>query len=145
MAGLLVFLYNGRVEVDSNAVENLMRPVKLNVKNALFAGHDEGAHGWGRIASLIETCKLNGVEPYAWLKSTLEKIAAGHPHSCIRELLPWNFSSASSWLHGGPVVGKVGRSYRLPAIRVAPSATGSATRWKQLPGFRRLRRLPVSP
>ncbi len=65
-------------------------------KNALFAGHDEGAHGWGRIASLIETCKLNGVEPYAWLKSTLEKIAAGHPHSRIRELLPWNFSSASS-------------------------------------------------
>ena len=94
--GLLVFLYDGRVEIDSNAVENLMRPVKLNVKNALFAGHDDGAHGWGRIASLIETCKLNGVEPYAWLKSTLEKIAAGHPHSCIRELLPWNFSSASS-------------------------------------------------
>ena len=94
--GLVVFLYDGRVEMDSNAVENLMRPVKLNAKNALFAGHDEGAHGWGRIASLIETCKLNGVEPYAWLKSTLEKIAAGHPQARIRELLPWNFGSASS-------------------------------------------------
>ena len=44
---------------------------------------------WGRIASLLETCKLNGVEPYAWLKGTLEKVAAGHLQSRIRELLPW--------------------------------------------------------
>ena len=59
-----------------------------DAKNALFAGHDEGAAAWGRIAGLIETCKMNGVEPYAWLKSTLEKIAGGHPPSRIRELLP---------------------------------------------------------
>ena len=77
--GLLVFLYDGRVEIDSNFVENLIRPVKLTAKNALFAGHDEGAAGGGPIASLIGTCKMNGVEPYAWLKSALEKIAAGHP------------------------------------------------------------------
>ena len=89
--GLLVFLYDGRVEIDSNFVENRIRPLKLTAKNALFAGHDEGAAGWARIASLIETCKMNGVEPHAWLKSTLEKIAAGHPQSKIHELLPWNF------------------------------------------------------
>ena len=65
-------------------------------KNALFAGHDEGATHWGRIGSLIETCKMNGVEPYAWLKSTLEKTAAGHPPSRLRELLPWNFDPAST-------------------------------------------------
>ena len=94
--GLLAFLHDGRVEMDSNFVENRIRPVKLTAKNALFAGHDEGAAAWGRIASLIETCKRNGVEPYAWLKSTLEKIAGGHPQSCIRELLPWNFDPASS-------------------------------------------------
>ena len=94
--GLLVFLYDGRVEMDTNFVENRIRPVKLTAKNALFAGHDEGAAAWGRIASLIETCKMNGVEPYAWLKSTLEKIAAGHPQSRIRELLPWNFDPASN-------------------------------------------------
>ena len=82
--GLLVFLYDGRVEIDSNFVENLIRPVKLTAKNALFAGHDEGAAAWGRIASLIGTCKMNGVEPYAWLTNTLEKIAAGHPQSRIR-------------------------------------------------------------
>ena len=77
--GLLVFLYDGRVEIDSNFVENRIRPLKLTAKNALFAGHDEGAAAWARIASLIETCMVNDVEPYAWLKSTLEKIAAGHP------------------------------------------------------------------
>ena len=93
--GLLVFLDDGRVEIDSNFVENRIRPVKLTAKNALFAGHDEGAAAWGRIPSLIETCKMNAVEPYAWLKSTLEKIAAGHPQSCIHELLPWNFEPAT--------------------------------------------------
>ena len=75
---------------------NLMRPVKLTAKNALFAGHDEGAHAWGRIASLIATCKLNGVEPYAWLKGTLEKIAAGHPQSRVHEPLPWAYSATSN-------------------------------------------------
>ena len=63
--GLVVFLHDGRVETNSNFVENRIRPVKLTAKNALFAGHDVGAAAWGRIASLIETCKLNGVEPYA--------------------------------------------------------------------------------
>ena len=82
--------------MDTNFVENRIRPVKLTAKNALFAGHDEGARAWGRIASLIETCKVNGVEPHAWLKGTLEKIAAGHPQSKIDELLPWNFEPASS-------------------------------------------------
>ena len=93
---MVVFLYDGRVEMDTNFVENRIRPVKLTGKNALFAGHDEGAAAWGRIASLIETCKMNGVEPYAWLKSTLEKIASGYPQSRIRELLPWNVDSASN-------------------------------------------------
>ena len=89
--GLLEFLHDGRVEIDSNLVENRIRPLKLTAKNALFAGNDEGAQAWARIASLIETCKMNGIEPYAWMRSTLEKIADGHPQSKIRELLPWNF------------------------------------------------------
>ena len=82
--------------MDSNRVENLIRPVALNRKNALFAGHDEGAAAWGRIASLIETAKLNGVNPHAWLKATFEAIADGHPNSRLDELLPWNFASLSS-------------------------------------------------
>jgi transposase len=89
--GLTVFAEEGRVEMDSNLVENQIRPLALTRKNALFAGHDEGAQSWARIASLIGTCKLNGVEPYAYLKATLEAIARGHPQARLDDLLPWNF------------------------------------------------------
>lgn len=89
--GLQVFLDDGRVEIDSNAVENRIRPVALTRKNALFAGHDEGGKAWGRIASLIETAKLNGVEPFAYLTTTLQAIARGHPDARIDELMPWEF------------------------------------------------------
>ena len=94
--GLCVFLDDGRVEIDSNAVENTIRPLSLQRKNALFGGHDEGAHGWARIASLIETCKLNSVDPLAYLTATLEAIAAGHPANRIDDLMPWAFSPTSS-------------------------------------------------
>jgi transposase len=93
--GLQTFLHDGRVEIDSNSVENLIRPIALNRKNALFAGHDEGGRAWGRIASLIETAKVNDVEPFAYLKATLEAIARGHPKSRIDDLLPWNFQPSS--------------------------------------------------
>ena len=89
-------LADGRVEMDSNSVENLARPIALTRKSALFAGHDEGAVAWARIASHIQTAKLNGLEPYAWRKATLEAIAAGHPNSRIDDLLPWNFERPSS-------------------------------------------------
>lgn len=91
MDGLKLFLEDGTVEMDSNIVERAIRPIALNRKNALFAGHDEGGRTWARIASLIETCKLNDVEPYAYLKATLEAIAAGHPAARIDELMPWNY------------------------------------------------------
>ncbi len=93
--GLQTFLQDGRVEIDSNSIENLIRPIALNRKNALFAGHDEGGRAWGRIASLIETAKINNVEPFTYLKTTLEAIAAGHPQSRIDDLLPWNFTPSS--------------------------------------------------
>ena len=93
--GLQTFLTDGRVEIDSNNVENLIRPIALNRKNALFAGHDEGGKAWGRIASLIETAKINGVEPFAYIKATLEAIAVGHPKSQIDDLLPWNFNPST--------------------------------------------------
>ncbi|PIL18108.1 hypothetical protein P775_21295, partial [Puniceibacterium antarcticum] len=69
---------------------NLVQSIALNRKNAFFAGSDEGG-----IAFLIETAKINGVEPFAYLKSTLEAIAAGHPQQRIDELLPWNFQPSS--------------------------------------------------
>jgi hypothetical protein len=87
---------HGRVEMDSNAVENLIRPVTLQRKNSLFAGHDVGAANWACVASLIETCKINGVDPFAYIVATLEAITAGHPKSRIDDLTPWAFAAAST-------------------------------------------------
>jgi transposase len=53
---------------------------------------DEGAENWACIASLIETCKLNDVDPYAYLANTLTRIVDGHPASAIDELLPWAYA-----------------------------------------------------
>jgi transposase len=94
--GLQVFLHDGHVEMDSNPVENRIRPLALGRKNHLFAGHDEGAHAWACIASLIETCKLNDVEPLGYLTATLEAIANGHPMSRLDELLPGPFAKTST-------------------------------------------------
>ena len=91
-----VFLDDGRVEMDSSRVENLIRPHALTRKNALFAGHDEGAEAWARIASLIGTCRMNAVEPYGCLKAVLEAIAAGHPMVRIDDLLPRAFAKPAA-------------------------------------------------
>ncbi len=91
--GLNLFLTDGRIEIDSNPVERTIRPIALNRKNALFAGHDTGAENWAVIASLIETCKLNAVEPHAWLTKTLTAIATGHKQTQIEQLLPWNYKA----------------------------------------------------
>lgn len=61
--GLCIFLAGGRIEIDNNSVERTIRPIALNRKNALFAGHDAGAENRSAIASLIETCRLNSVDP----------------------------------------------------------------------------------
>jgi transposase len=87
--GLSRFLDDGRIEMDSNTVERSIRPLALNRKNALFAGSDEGGDNWAVIATLIECCKLNDVNPHAWLTATLTKLAAGHPAKQLAELMPW--------------------------------------------------------
>lgn len=91
--GLSRFLDDGRIEMDSNNVERLIRPLTLNRKNALFAGSDEGGTNWGVVASLIETCKLGGVEPNAYLAGVLEKIVNGWPSSRLDDLLPWKHAA----------------------------------------------------
>ncbi len=77
------------------SVENLIRPVALNRKNALFAGQDERGKARGRIASLIEIAKVNGVEPFTYLKATAEAITGGHPQNRIDDLLAGNFQPSS--------------------------------------------------
>ena len=89
--GLCLFLSDGRIALDNNAVERTIRPIALNRKNALFAGHDAGAQNWAVIASLIETCKLNAIEPHGYLSGVLTAIAGGHKQTDINQLLPWNY------------------------------------------------------
>ena len=87
--GLIRFLDDGRIEMDTNIVERSMRPVALNRKNALFAGHDDGAANWACIASLIESCKLNGLDPESYLADVLARLVNLWPASRLDELLPW--------------------------------------------------------
>jgi transposase len=91
--GLCRFLEDGRIEIDSNTVERSIRGLALTRKNALFAGHDRGAVGWAMIASLLETCKLNAVDPLAWTTDVLTKLVNRWPASRIDELMPWAFAT----------------------------------------------------
>ena len=87
--GLGRFLEDGRTEFDNNSVERAMRPVALSRKNSLFAGSDEGGENWACLASLIETCELNGVNPQAYFTDLLTRLVNGWPQKRIDELMPW--------------------------------------------------------
>lgn len=90
--GLVAFLDDGRIEMDTNVVERAIRPVTLNRKNALFAGSDGGARHWAIAMTLIATAKLNGVEPMAWLTDVLERVVSGRTKANeLDSLLPWNW------------------------------------------------------
>ncbi|EAQ44708.1 hypothetical protein MED193_03782 [Roseobacter sp. MED193] len=91
--GFRLFLDDGRVDIDSNLVENAIRSPAMNRRNALFAGHDEGGRNWARFASLIGTCKMNGVEPYAYLRDLFTKLANGHLDKDIDALMPWAYAA----------------------------------------------------
>jgi transposase len=94
--GLTRFLNDGRIEIDSNSVERAMRPVALTRKNALFAGSPEGAENWAMLASLIETCKLNSVNPEAYFADVLTKLGNNWPNRRLAELLPWTWRAETS-------------------------------------------------
>lgn len=80
---------DGRVDRDSNTVERSIRPLALNRKNALIAGSDEGGDNWAMIATLIENCKLSGINSHTWLTDTLARLVNGHPANAVGELMPW--------------------------------------------------------
>jgi transposase len=66
-----------------------MRPIALSRKNSLFAGSDEGGENWACMASLIETCKLNEVNPLTYMAELLTRLVNGWPQDRIDELMPW--------------------------------------------------------
>ncbi len=95
--GLIVFLDDGRVEMDTNVVERAIRPNTLTRKNALFAGSDGGARHWAIAMTLIQTAKLNDVEPMAWLTDVLERVVSGRTKAHeLHTLLPWNWTTAAT-------------------------------------------------
>ena len=80
---------DGRIEIDNNAAERALRGVALGRNNYLFMGSDAGGERAASIYSLVETAKLNGLDPQAYLREVLTRIA-DHPINRIDELLPWN-------------------------------------------------------
>jgi len=84
---------DGRLEIDNNAAERSLRAVALGRKNYLFCGSDAGGERAAAIYSLIGTAKLNDIDPEAYLRYVLERIA-DHPINRIDELLPWNVAAA---------------------------------------------------
>jgi transposase len=95
-SGLIRFLEDGTIELDTNPVENQIRPIALTRKNALFAGNEIGAENWAMLASLVATCKMSGVNPVDYVDATLRAILDGHPQSRIEDLMPWRFNQTSS-------------------------------------------------
>jgi transposase len=73
-----------------------MRRIVLNRKNALFAGHDHGAENWAAIASLVQTCKLHGVDPQAYFADVLTKLVKAGPASRLDELMSWAWAAQRS-------------------------------------------------
>ncbi len=90
-ASFCLFLEDGRVAMDNNAAERALRPIGVGRRNWLFAGADTGAETLARAMTIIETAKMNGVDPQAYLADVLDRI---HDHKINRldELLPWNWT-----------------------------------------------------
>jgi transposase len=94
---LVRYANDGRLEIDNNAAERAIRPLALGRKNYLFAGSDAGGQRAATIYSLTETAKLNGIDPEAYLRDVLARLA-DHPINRIRDLLPWNWTSGTATL-----------------------------------------------
>jgi len=84
---LIRYAETGHLPIDNNPVENCIRPIALGKKNWLFTGSERAGQRAAAIQTLLGTAKLNGLNPVAWLKETLEKLPIW-PNSRIDELLP---------------------------------------------------------
>jgi transposase len=90
------FLTDARLEIDNNIAENAMRGIALGRKNYLFAGSDVGGERAAAMYTIVQTAKLNSINPEAYLRDTLDKIASGHPINRIGELMPWGAKTGSA-------------------------------------------------
>ena len=94
-AGLTLFLEDGRLEPDTNIVERSIRHISIEKKNSLFCGNEGGGETWAILASLLNTCKLHGVDPETYLTDILERMVSGATkNNRLDELLVWNWKAA---------------------------------------------------
>ena len=91
-AALTRYVNDGRIEIDNSAAERALRGVALGRGNFLFMGSNAGGERAASLYSLIETAKLNGLDPQAYLRDVLQRIA-DHPVNRIDELLPWSMTA----------------------------------------------------
>jgi transposase len=89
------YLDDGRLEIDNLIAERALRGVAIGRRNWLFTGSKAGGERAAAIYTIIETCKLNGVEPFTYISSVVQKIAEGWPNNRIDELMPWAWRSVA--------------------------------------------------
>jgi transposase len=87
------YIADGRLSIDNNVAERLLRGIAVSRKNFLFLGSDRGGDRAAFIYTIIETAKLNGLNPEAYLTAVLDRLAHGHSNHRLDELLPWNFQT----------------------------------------------------
>jgi transposase len=92
-AALARYVEDGRLSIDNNLSERLLRGIAVTRKNFLFVGSDAGGQRAAIIYTIAETAKLNGLDPEAYIAAVLDRLAHGHPISRLDELLPWNFKA----------------------------------------------------
>jgi len=96
------FLEDGRLELDNNGCERALRTIAVGRKNWLFAGSDQGAERAAVIYTVFATCRLHGIDPWAYVRDVFEKLAGGWRQSRIAELLPPNWARSHAPAAAGP-------------------------------------------
>ena len=87
------YVEDGRLSIDNNLAERLLKDIAVTRKNYLFVGSDTGGQRAAIIYTIAETAKLNGLDPEAYITAILDRLAGGHPISRLDELLPWNWKA----------------------------------------------------
>jgi transposase len=90
---LTCFALDGRLSIDNNLSERLLRGVAITRKNFMFVGSDRGGDRAAMFYTLIETAKLNGLDPEAYIAAIINRMATGHVSKKLDALLPWNFKT----------------------------------------------------
>jgi transposase len=87
-----LYVADGRIGIDNNPAERSLRGISITRKNFLFLGSEAGGDRAAILYSVLETAKLNGLDPEAYLADVIDRMAKGHPINRLSELLPWNWA-----------------------------------------------------